>query len=99
MKDNMRDANGNESVYSVIKSNVRELLTNDQYDYKREIEELKNMIMYLDENKNVHDLISLQAEIGKQFGNLIQMKIQHDYESKQDKADDLADGLFQEHFI
>ena len=69
------------------------------YDYNKEIEELKNMVMYLDDKKNIHDLLSLQSEVNKQFGNLIQMKIGHDYELIQEKVDDIADGLFSEYFI
>jgi hypothetical protein len=69
------------------------------YDYNKEIEELKNMIMYLDDQKNVHDLLSLQSEVNKQFANLIQMKISHDYELVQEKVDDIADGLFYEYFM
>jgi len=69
------------------------------YDYNKEIEEIKNMIMYLDDQKNVHDILSIQSEVNKQFGNLIQMKISHDYELVQEKIDDIADGLFYEYFI
>jgi hypothetical protein len=68
------------------------------YDYNKEIEELKNMVMYLDDQKNVHDLLSLQSEVNKQFANLIQMKISHDYEFIQEKIDNIADGLFSEWF-
>jgi hypothetical protein len=68
------------------------------YDYNKEIEELKNMIMYLNDQKNVHDLLSLQSEVNKQFANLIQMKISNDYELIQEKVDDITNGLFSEHF-
>jgi len=68
------------------------------YDYNKEIEELKNMIMYLDDQKNIHDLLSLQSEVNKQFGNLIQFKIGHDYELVQEKVDYITNGLFSEHF-
>jgi len=33
------------------------------YDYNKEIEEIKNMIMYLDDQKNVHDILSIQSEV------------------------------------
>lgn len=73
-------------------------MNDKQYNYNKEIEELKNMVMYLDDTKNVHDLISLQAEVNKQFGNLIQMKISHDYECVQSKVDLISAGLYSEYF-
>ena len=78
---------------------VESTMTDDTHDYKREIEELKNMVMYLDTDKNIHDLISMQAEINKQFGNLISLKLSQDYESKQEHADRMTDALFGQYFI
>lgn len=46
------------------------------YDYKKSIQELKDMLMYLDENKNTSDIISLQSEVLKQFGNILEQRIE-----------------------
>lgn len=69
-------------------------MSDEQHDYNKEIEELKNIVMYLDDNKNIHDLLSLKDEISRQMSVLIELKLKMDYESKQEKVDNLTEGLY-----
>ena len=72
-------------------------MSDEQYDYNKEIEELKNIVMYLNENKNIHDLLSIKDEISRQMSILIELKLKMDYESKQEKVDNLTDGMWSDY--
>jgi len=72
-------------------------MTNEQkYDIQKEIDSIKESIMYLDLEKNVHDVISMQCELNKDFARIIQMMISFDYQNVQESIDELTNSLFEE---